>query len=300
MKKLLCLALALCLALSCMSICSFAAEEDDPYVLVMLNDQEVESDADPFIANDRTMVGLRGIFEQMGAKVIWNEEESSVIITTMEENGTGREVKLIIGDANVTVTSNETGTEIVEDYVMDVVPIVVNDRTFVPLRFVAETFDCVVDYYVNEASSTEIAVIYTPDYEYTDLLALFESTYQVSPIEDEAIPVEENTYYYELGDELLLPMGKDHLIAFRNQVANLNFYGSYTYDDVTAYFADGSWVNNSYKITKYNESISISIVTDPRIEDANEEAYLTITDNKLDVVGTPVVKVVYSNGKTAE
>ena len=293
MKRILCLAAALILAVSCFSF-SVLAEEDETVIAVMVNDEEVESDAEPFLSNDRTMVGLRGIFEQMGAQVIWNGEENSVVVTTMENSEDGREVKLFIGSEDVTVKTAETE----ETVTLDVAPVVVNDRTYVPLRFVAETFGCTVDYYVSEKLEMEVAIIYTPDYGYTNLVDLFEETYQVSPIEDEELPQEENVYYYELGEELLLPMGKDHLIAFRNKA--VNYYGSYTYDDVTAYFTDGSWVNNSNTITKYNETIEISIVSDPRVKDNNEEAYLTITDNKLDVVGSPVVKVVYSDGKAAE
>lgn len=299
MKQILCLALALCLAISCFGFCVLA-EEDGYAVAVMVNDVEVESDAEPFVEYDRTMVGLRGVFEQMGAQVIWNGDENSVVVTTIGETGLGREVKLVIGDKNVSVTIAEQETsgpvqETETTVTLDVAPVVVNDRTYVPLRFVAETFGCTVDYYVSDNTETNVAIIYTPDYGYTNLVDLFEKTYNVSPIEDEAIPQEENVFYYELGDELLLPMGKDHLIAFRNQA--VNYYGSYSYDDVTAYFADGSWVNNSNTITKYNETIEISIASDPRIQNNNEEAYLTITDNKLDVVGSPVVKVVYSDGK---
>ena len=285
MKKILSLVLVLCMAVSCFATVVTATDEEETYVIVMLDDEEVVCDAEPFIANDRTMVGLRGIFEQMGAEVLWSEEEQSVVVASET-----REVKLFIGDKNVTVKNGDES----KNYEMDVVPVVVNDRTYVPLRFIAETFDCVVDYYASEADSTEIAIIYTPEYGYTNLLDLFEATYDVTPVVDEKLPVEENTYYYELDEKLLSPMGKDHLINFQKAVL-LNFFCTYAYDDVTGWFGDGSWTNNEYTFTKYNEILDISVVTDPRAEDTNEEAHFVVIDKKqLDVVGSPIVKVVYT------
>ncbi len=286
MKKMLSLLLVLCLAVSCFAAVVSASEEEEAYVVVMLDDEEVVCDAEPFIENDRTMVGLRGIFEQMGAEVIWNEEEQSVVIA-----GESREVKLFIGDKNVTVKNGEES----KNYEMDVVPVVKKDRTYVPLRFVAETFDCVVDYYVS-GDGTEVAVIYTPEYNYTNLVDLFEKIYDVTPVVDEKLPVEENTFYYELDDKLFLPMGKDHLIAYQKEVVK-NFFCTYAYDDVTGWFGDGGWTNNEYTLTKYNEIIDISVVTDPRVENSNEEAHFVVVDKKLDIVGDPIVKVVYTPSK---
>ena len=286
MKKMLSLLLVLCLAVSCFAVVVSASEEEEAYVVVMLDDEEVVCDAEPFIENDRTMVGLRGIFEQMGAEVIWSEEEQSVVIA-----GESREVKLFIGDKNVTVKKGEES----KNYEMDVVPVVKKDRTYVPLRFVAETFDCVVDYFVN-GDGTEIAVIYTPEYGYTNLVDVFEKIYDVTPVVDEKLPVEENTFYYELDDKLFLPMGKDHLIAYQKEIVK-NFFCTYAYDDVTGWFGDGGWTNNEYTLTKYNEIIDISVITDPRAEDTNEEAHFVVVDKKLDIVGTPIVKVVYTPSK---
>ncbi len=283
MKKILSLVLVLCMAVSCFAAVVTATDEEETYVTVMLDDEEVVCDAEPFIANDRTMVGLRGIFEQMGAQVLWNEEEQSVVVASET-----REVKLFIGDKNVTVKNGEES----KNYEMDVVPVVVKDRTYVPLRFIAETFNCVVDYYADGAG-TEVAIIYTPEYGYTNLVDLFEATYDVTPVVDENLVAEENTYYYELDDKLFTPMGKDHLISFQKAVLK-NFFCTYTYDDVTGWFNDGGWTNNKYTFTKYNETFDIAVITDPRAKDTNEEAHFVVVDNKLNMVGTPIVKVVYT------
>lgn len=292
MKKITSLLLVLCLAVSCFAMIAAAndATEEEDYVIVLLNDEEVECDAEPFIQNDRTMVGLRGIFEQMGAEVQWNAEERSVLISD-----DSKEVKLIVGDKNISITENgETAL-----YEMDTEPVIVNDRTYVPQRFVAEAFDCKVDFFVSEKDGSKIVIIYTPDYEYTNMLDVFETTYEVKPLEDEALPQEENVFYYELDDNLYLPMGKDHLIDYQKAIVK-NYFCTYAYDDVTGWFNDGGWTNNEYSLTKYNESIHIAVITDPRAENPDEDSHFVVTDGKLGIVGTPIVKVVYTPSSVNE
>ena len=79
-----------------------------------------QSDATPFIdpAYDRLMVPLRLIAEAMGADVAWQHDTRSVIISSG-----ATQVSLTIGVA----LPNGMG-----------VPVIVNDRTFVPIRYVTE------------------------------------------------------------------------------------------------------------------------------------------------------------------
>ena len=79
-----------------------------------------QSDAAPFIdpAYDRLMIPLRLIAEAMGANVAWHDETRSVTISA----GTAQ-ISLTIGEA----LPNGMG-----------VPVIVNNRTFVPLRYVTE------------------------------------------------------------------------------------------------------------------------------------------------------------------
>ena len=79
-----------------------------------------QSDAAPFVdpAYDRLMVPLRLIAEAMGADVAWQSDTRSVVISSSTA-----QVSLTIGAA----LPNGMG-----------VPVIVNDRTFVPLRYVTE------------------------------------------------------------------------------------------------------------------------------------------------------------------
>jgi len=93
-----------------------------------VNGETKVMDVAPFI-NDagRTMVPVRFIAEAMGLAVQWDGEKRQVIIT-----GEGTEVVLTI-DSNIAMVD---GTPVK----MDSKAVIVDGRTFVPLRFVAEAF----------------------------------------------------------------------------------------------------------------------------------------------------------------
>jgi hypothetical protein len=91
---------------------------------------EVTLDVAPFIENSRTMVPFRFIGESLGAQVGWNPDESSVTYVLGEQT-----VKLYIGRSIAIVN----GKEVAIDENPQIVPLIVNSRTMVPVRFISET-----------------------------------------------------------------------------------------------------------------------------------------------------------------
>jgi len=85
------------------------------------------------IVEGRTLVPLRAIFESLGANIIWDKETRTVIAAR-----NGIVVELGIG-SNILV-KNELNIEI------DVPALIMNDRTMVPARAVAEAFDVAVEW----------------------------------------------------------------------------------------------------------------------------------------------------------
>jgi len=94
---------------------------------VLLDGAAIEFDVPPQVTDGRTLVPLRAIFEALGAEVHWNPETQ--VVTGTKGNTT---VVLPIGSTTPTV-NGQTVT-------IDVPGTVVNGRTLVPLRFVAESF----------------------------------------------------------------------------------------------------------------------------------------------------------------
>lgn len=105
-------------------------------------------DQKPIIQNDRTLVPIRFIAESLGYDVKWDSIENAAIIDD------GR-VKLWI-DTDKAELDGELVT-------LDTSSVLINDRTMVPLRAVAETLDCTVDWLaktktVQITSGTETSV----------------------------------------------------------------------------------------------------------------------------------------------
>ncbi|MBO5178885.1 MAG: copper amine oxidase N-terminal domain-containing protein [Clostridia bacterium] len=88
----------------------------------------------PEIINNRTMVPMRKIFEVVGAEVEWDGEERKITATTEEKI-----INLQIENTKASVqdkATNET-TEIT----LDTAPLILNNRTMVPVRFIAESLE---------------------------------------------------------------------------------------------------------------------------------------------------------------
>lgn len=116
-------------------------------IKVMVNGELVQFDVQPQVINDRTMVPLRAIFEKLGAEVDWNGQTQTVTATRDDivvVSTIGSRTMYINGEAKT----------------MDVAPSVINGRTLVPVRFVAEAFDCYVEW---DGSSSTVYI--TSDYD---------------------------------------------------------------------------------------------------------------------------------------
>lgn len=96
-------------------------------------------DVEPKLVNDRALVPLRAIFEALGAEVDWNPQTRTV-------TGTNADTVVVLAVGSMTPTVNGQVVPI------DVPAQIVNDRTLVPLRFVAESFG--VEVYWNGSTRT--------------------------------------------------------------------------------------------------------------------------------------------------
>ena len=83
-----------------------------------------QKDAAPVIRNNRTLVPIRFITEALGGEVKWNEAAKEVILVM-----DGKEIRMTIGKT-------------LEKY--GVAPIIIDGRTYVPVRFVADELKAMV------------------------------------------------------------------------------------------------------------------------------------------------------------
>ncbi|SHJ65101.1 stalk domain-containing protein [Paramaledivibacter caminithermalis] len=102
-------------------------------ITVKLNEKILEFDTEPIIVNDRTMVPMRAIFENLGAQVEWYDKQKTVTgYRRYKNNVSDMFIKLKIGDTTAYRNGNS--------FHLDSPPIIRNDRTLVPVRFIAESF----------------------------------------------------------------------------------------------------------------------------------------------------------------
>jgi len=96
-----------------------------------VNGKSVSNDVAPKIVNDRTMLPIRFVAEALGAEVGWNEYSQSVSINWP----TKVYISIKIGSNYASVAENRRPEEQVK---LDSPAFVENDRTYLPLRFIAE------------------------------------------------------------------------------------------------------------------------------------------------------------------
>ena len=98
-----------------------------------VNGATVALDAPPIISNDRTMLPVRFIAENLNCNVDWDGNTQTVIISSESTL-----IRLQIGNNKAIVYRAEE--------TLDAPPIISNDRTMLPARFIAENLNCKVDW----------------------------------------------------------------------------------------------------------------------------------------------------------
>ncbi|MDY2987832.1 MAG: copper amine oxidase N-terminal domain-containing protein [Peptoniphilus sp.] len=105
-------------------------------IKITLDGKEIKSDVSAYIENSRTLVPIRFISEKLGYEVKWNDETR--VVNILDKNKT---IELKLDSKDIKVNG--------KDLKMDVAPVIKKDRTFVPLRFVAEHMGLKVDWDAN-------------------------------------------------------------------------------------------------------------------------------------------------------
>lgn len=110
---------------------------EDGEVKIFAGNEEVEfPDAKPFIdENGRTQIPIRAVVEELGCSVTYDEGTQTV---SVKDNSNGINITLKIGN-NVMQSSNG-------NVIMDTAAKIIDDRTYIPVRFVAEALGYTVNW----------------------------------------------------------------------------------------------------------------------------------------------------------
>lgn len=148
MKKLISIITIIMIITSIFPVSVFGSDIPNNDIDIFVNGKLIEKYHDnmrPFIDNNsRTQVPLRTLAEAMGFEVIWEGKTSKITIPT--ENGN---VVLQIGSNKVQTPDGTIS--------MDTAAVVINGRTYVPIRFVSEALGWTVGYKQNRDNSGKSA-----------------------------------------------------------------------------------------------------------------------------------------------
>ena len=111
---------------------------------VYLDGKELSFDTPPIIIDDNTLVPMRAVFEALGAEVKWDGDKQCVTA-----NRRDTEIKLFVGQNGVYRDSVYKDTPCPSQ--------LINDRVYVPVRAIAESFGCHVDW----SEQSQAVVIFT-------------------------------------------------------------------------------------------------------------------------------------------
>lgn len=137
MKKIISIVLILSLILS---FCAFADEN----IRIIINDEELVCDVPPMLVNGRTMLPLRAILNGLSVPdedIIWWEMSE-----TVEVKHEGTYIFMPVNVKTVFVNGVK--------YYLDSPAFVMSGRTMVPVRFLSEALNFIVEW--NEAENTVI------------------------------------------------------------------------------------------------------------------------------------------------
>ena len=112
------------------------SDRDVNGISVYVSGKKVEFDVQPQLINSRTMVPLRAIFEALGADVEWDSATQTAIGEMV-----GDVVEITIGK-NFLQKNHEKKS-------LDSPAVIISGRTLVPVRAIAECFDCEVKWYAD-------------------------------------------------------------------------------------------------------------------------------------------------------
>jgi len=128
MKKVLSIVLAVVMVLSSLT---FVMADDG--IKITINGEAKKFDVMPQIIEGRTLVPMRGIFEALGAEVGWDDATKTASGKTAATT-----VSLTIDNKEAKVNGKAV--------TLDVPAMIIDSRTMVPARFVAESLGCKVDW----------------------------------------------------------------------------------------------------------------------------------------------------------
>jgi hypothetical protein len=205
MKRWMALTMLVLLLVGLLPAAASGAEPEPLHVVV--DGIELHADVPPMLIDNRTMVPFRAIAEALGVQVEWQGESRTILATSQ-----GTILKLVVGEKAAWINGAAKG--------FDVAPLIVNNRTLVPVRLFAEAFGARVKW----DAATRTAGIWSAvrpmrtlafyglgSYEHRGYISRFSDVAftwaSVTP--DGQLSLNQNEYFWPEGAEEVLQLARD-------------------------------------------------------------------------------------------
>ncbi|MBE7060071.1 MAG: trypsin-like serine protease [Ruminococcaceae bacterium] len=213
-------------------------------ISVYINQNKLDFDVSPQLISDRTFVPMRKIFESLGATVTWDDDTKTV---------TGKKGDITI---NLTIDS-KTMFKNGNPKLLDVAPTLVESRTLVPVRAIAESFDCEVTWdnntqsvYIKAKNDTTASVGNDTNNYNSRVLSASEISEKVSP----------SVFYIEVYDHSGTATGSGSgFFISSNGVAVTNYHVIEDTSSATITTTDGNKYNVD-SIIAYDKDLDVAII----------------------------------------
>lgn len=237
------------------------AESVNDEITISVNGRIIETDCEPYIKNDRTMVPMRAIFEALGATVRWNNRTKTAIGTKGSTD-----VKITIGEEWMRVKKEKVS--------LDAPAEIKNGRTMVPVRAISEALGASVSWdNENKAVVIELPILKYTEHNIEEMK--IKTTYNEA---GKAIRTEEE---YDDGTVVVTSYSYDEHGRITEQVLNGNVIERYEYDEqgrlILMEYNYGMWYKG-VKTYEYDDEKNSM-----RYEDGENRSYFEYDDNGYEI-----------------
>lgn len=250
MKKVL---LFFAIIISCLTINTIFAAE----VEVQINGKIINfDDTTAQIINDRTMVPFRKIFNELGVSdenISWDGTTKTILATKGDT-----QINLQIGSQNAKKIEGKDEKEII----LDSAPTIRNDRTLVPLRFIAESLGKTVGWDV----ANKTAIIIDFDYFLNMINEKSNSLYQFLNADDSKVSVSITRNYTDKDDSSNSNVSNinSNIVEVRNddtinQNVEVHFSGT---NELMKEIASEGWADIAYENNYYSDYFTTKALND--------------------------------------
>ena len=191
MKKLLSIGLTICITLSLTLI----VKAQDK-ITVTLDGAELSFDVEPQIIDDFTMVPMRTIFESLGYSVYWYGDTKRIFAIDEDDNY----IEMTIDSSYMYAGGNSKERASI---ILEIAPQIIDDRTLVPVRAVAEAGGCKVEWNGNSRTVLIKRVIEPTFFEGTIIPSIDSITPNAKLIDIMEMESGNKNYIYELNYDVV-------------------------------------------------------------------------------------------------